>query len=183
VKQQSLLFLALLLSATAALFSIRAVGSSVSAGASPTGLPLAFQNASWGMSPQEVEHANRAVLAPAVESQRFFRKADDDPSHYLFYEQRDLKFLGRAANITYTFRNNHLFTYHVFVSDTDADRLDEDVRRYLTRLLGTKFSEPEDETALKLVWQFKNRIVNYWLVEEDISLRPKYTAVVGVTVR
>ena len=54
------------------------------------------------------------------------------------------------------------------------------MRRYLVREFGPNFMPTEDETALKLIWQFKDRIVNYWFYEDDMALSQKFKAGFGV---
>ena len=133
------------------------------------------------MTPSEVERAGGMALVPASDSLKLYNVAASDPEHYLSYEQRGVKFLGREAKAVYTFRDGRLFACHLFVSDPEGEALDRDMRRYLTRVFGESASLPEDEQTLKLIWQFNDRIVNYWFMEEDLSLRPKYTAVFGIT--
>ena len=141
----------------------------------------AFRNAQWGMHPTEVESANVTTLQPVANSRRFFNDTSTDLSRYHSYEQGSILFLNREARVTYTFHDDRLVAYHVFLSDREGDGLDADMRRYLTRAFGENFSEPEDGSSLKLVWQSKDRIVNYWFMEEPLSLRSQYTAGFGVT--
>jgi hypothetical protein len=142
---------------------------------------IAFLQARWGMRPDEVGKANGIVLEPAIDSQHIDYDPQADTSRYRSYEQREAKFLGRGAKITYTFHDGHLATYRVFLSDPNGERLDADMRRYLTRVFGDKASEQEEGSPLKLVWQFKDRIVNYWFMREELSLRSKYIAGFGVS--
>ena len=151
----------MILSVFAALYSVKARHKDLFLIPSSGAAEHAFLNARWGMTPQQVEAAN--------------------PGQYQGTEQRGVKFLGREAAVSYTFRGDRLYAYRVFVSDEDADTLDADMRRYLVRTFGDGPSESEEESALKLIWQFKDRIVNYWLLKEEFSVRPKYTAGFGVT--
>ncbi len=122
-------------------------------------------------------------LEPVVDNKRFYYDAQADPSRYRSYEQPGVKFLGRQAKVTYTFHDGRLFTYHVFVSDMDGEKLNADLRRYLARTFGDRSSSQEEGSMLKLVWQFKDKTINYWFMEEELSLRPKYTAGFGVSVK
>ena len=175
---------ALILSAAAAWFSIRSLGRSQYPVVGPDKVQKAFRNSVWGMPLSEVERANGSVLVPADKNQHFFPQEDTDPSLYRSYEQHGLTFMGREAMVAYTFRDGRLFAYHVFVTDTDREGLDADMRRYLTRAFGPDFSEIDEEgSTLKLIWQSKDRIINYWFVEDERMLRPRYKAVFGVTTR
>ena len=164
------------------LLSFHALRSSPVVAPSPKESDRAFLNAWWGMKPTEVAVANSATLRPVIDSKRYFYDAQADPSRYRSFEQQEAKFLGRPAKVTYTFHDDRLFTYHVFVSDTDGDRLDADMRHYLMKKFGDRASEQEEESTLRLVWQFRDRMINYWFMQEELSLRPKYTAGFGVTI-
>ena len=178
-----LLFLVLILSVAAAVYS--ASYRSKYPRTSSVALPeSAFLNAAWGMTPSQVEQANGSALERAPSSERFYQAPDSDRFRYGSYQRQGIRYLGREATITYTFRDDRLFAYHVFVSDTDGGALDADVRRYLTRVYGPDASPEEDEqSALKLIWHFRERIVNYWFMKDELSMSPRYTAVIGVTVQ
>lgn len=142
--------------------------------------PRAFLNAAWGMSPAQVKEASHSILAPSASSDRFYRPAPGTENRTQTLEAHGQKFLGREAVVSYTFLDDRLFSYHVFTSDSDADRLDADMRRYLVRIFGTKYSPVEDDSSLKMVWQFKDKLVNYWFYEEDLALAAKFKAGFGV---
>ena len=172
----ALVFL-LALSGAAAFLSMRALRAPVPA---PAEDQHAFRGAEWGMSPEEVQKVTGSSLTPVTNSRQFYRPSEDDRSVYTAYEQQEVSFLRRQADVTYTFRDSHLLSYHVFISDADGDKLDADMRRYLTHTFGDKGSDQEEESSLKLVWQFKDRFVNYWFMPEELSMRPKYKAGFGV---
>ena len=71
----------------------------------------------------------------------------------------------------------------MFISDVNGEKMDADMRKFLTRLYGNRAAvqENEGEPVLKLIWQLKGLIVNYWFMEEELSLQSKYTAGFGVT--
>ena len=142
--------------------------------------PQAFLNARWGMSVMEVERANHSRLEMSVSGSRFYRGAPDTEKRSQTWESRGQKFLGRPAVVSYTFLDNRLFICHVFISDKDADVLDKDMKQYLIRVFGGRYSLTEDETSLKMVWHFKDKIVNYWFYEEDLALIGKFKAGFGV---
>ena len=134
------------------------------------------------MSLKEVESANNLTLLPVDGSKRFYSDAGADTiERYRSYDDRTARFLGWGATVTYTFRDDRLFAYHVFVTDSDGERLDREFRAYLKRIFGEGAGEPNDGAALKLIWHFKERIVNYWFIEDELSLRSKFTAGFGVT--
>lgn len=144
----------------------------------------AFILAQWGMSPKEVETANNTVLKPVNSYRRFYTpKQDIDKTRYQALEQSGLHFLGREASVIYTFIDEKLFGYHVFVSDRDPVAMDKDLRVHLASLYGNETSAVNDETPLKLIWDQANVIVNYWIYKDTVSVTQKYTAGFGVVSR
>lgn len=141
----------------------------------------AFMNAQWGMSPDEIVSANRTALEPATGNRRFFQAEPGDEVRYQTLQAAGHKFLGREAVVYYTFLDGRLHACHVFVSDGSEDLLDADMRRYLIRQWGSQFSEIHDESPLKLIWQFKDLSVNYWIYRDEMSLVHSWKAGVGVS--
>ena len=142
-------------------------------------------NARWGMSPAEVEKANTAPFKEAQSSPKLFtpKETVKDPSRYRVF-QSEISFLGRPAAINYVFFDGKFYTYHIFVNDSDFDGLDGDMRRYLISRFGVGYSEIQDKTSsLKLVWHTREKIVNYWIYEDEYRLRLPMTAVMGVVYR
>ena len=99
----------LILSAVAAMVSIRKVGQSFIPAVDPTETRKAFYNARWGMTPGEVEKANGSSLEPLADNSKFYNDAQADPSRVRSYQKKGGLFLGREATITYTFRDDRLF--------------------------------------------------------------------------
>ena len=143
----------------------------------------AFLSAEWGMTPEAVEKTGGAVLRSVEGDQRFYSASAADAPRYRSYEREGgIKFLGYTGKLTYTFRDGRLLAYHVFVTDGQGEKLDADMRKYLMEHFGERASALEEDQPLKLVWQFSDRIVNYWFMPEELSLTPKYTAGYGVTI-
>ena len=143
--------------------------------------PAAYLSARWGMSPTEVEQANGSSLRPPVSGRRFYQSQPGAEGRYKTLEASGQKFLGREAAVSYTFKDNRLFTYHVFVADDDAAGLDTDMRRYLTRVFGPLAGSVEEEdSSLKEIWHFKDRMVNYWFFEDELAILKKFKAGFGV---
>ncbi len=151
----------------------------------PASSKTAFLNAKWGMSKTQVETANAVTLGPPASKRQLFTPSDRvDASRYQSYEQTvPALFLGRQATVCYVFFDDRLFTYDVFVKDAEGEALDSEMRHYLTDRFGSDLSEVNDQDPLRLVWQEKYRIVNYWFYQEAFSLSQKYTAGFGVVYR
>jgi hypothetical protein len=146
--------------------------------------PSAFFNASWGMTPNEVQHVNSRALHPTESRRKFYSvKQGIDPSRYqAMQEEGGRHFLGRPAEITYIFFDGHLFSYHVFVRDRDALALDQDMRKALIRRFGDDPHVVEDR-LIKMIWNQKDIFVNYWFFMDDLSLSGEYIAGYGVVYR
>ena len=142
-------------------------------------------DARWGMSRAAVEQANGVSLRPFSDISRFYTPPPriKDLSRFQWFQQDGVPFLNRRARVGYLFFDGRFFAYHVFVSDKDPDRLDEEMRAYLEREFGPEHSRSEEEAPLKEIWQSKRLIVNYWLFQEELSLAPKFTAGFGVVFR
>ncbi len=102
-----------------------------------------------------------------------------EDSRYQTWRSEGQRFLGRTAVIHYTFLDDRLFAFHVFITDSDGQKLDSDMRRYLVARFGTQFSREEEDPALKLLWQSKERTVNYWFYERESSLLGRFKAGYG----
>lgn len=140
----------------------------------------AFLDAEWGASAAEVERADKVKLGVSTSPKKFYTvKAGIDPTRYKSLEVQQADFLSRPATVTYIFFDNRLFSYTVFIQDTDAETLDRQMREYLIRRFGEGYSELEDDSPLKMIWHGRELIVNYWLME-TVSLRPKASAGFGV---
>ncbi len=139
----------------------------------------AYFRSEWGMSPEEAVSANGVPLKEKPAGQHFYEAEPGEESRYKVLEA-PCRFLARDSVVSYTFRDGRLVSYHVFTSDTEGEILDADMRRYLKRLFGSNAEDLGGEKALKLVWQTKNKIANYWFYEELNSLTRPYRAGFGV---
>jgi hypothetical protein len=139
----------------------------------------AFLNSEWGMSPNELAAVHGAALTEKTGGRHLYQAEAGTDARYKTLEASG-KFLGREAVTNFTFFDDKLVSYHVFVSDSDEHALDEDMKRYLMRAFGAGSEEEDQGTPLKMVWQTKEKIVNYWLYEEPNALSRPYRAGFGV---
>jgi hypothetical protein len=145
--------------------------------------PRAFLNAVWGMGPEEIARVNQTPLEPPVSGRRFYVPPAGSEARYRTLETRQHKFFGRPSIVSYTFVDDKLFAYHVFVSDEEEETLDKNMREYLADKFGPSGTAVEDGTRLKMVWQKGDVTVNYWFYEEEMGLTGRYKAVLGVLYR
>lgn len=178
----------------AALFGFLAIGLGVawySYAVANRPLPLldqpalrAFINADWGMSKEEVEKANGLPLERAVSSPIFYKTdPGTDDSRHQTWRSEGQRFLGRPGTVYYTFLNGRFFAFHVFITDSDGEKLDADMKRYLEGKFGPDYGVEEEGPALKRIWENNRRIVNYWFYERESSLIGRYKAGYGVLYR
>jgi len=139
----------------------------------------AYFRSEWGMSPAQVASANDVQLKEKPAGPRFYQAEPGSESRYQSLEAPG-RFLGRDAAISYTFYDGKLVSYHIFISGSDPDALDADMRRYLVNTFGPNTDEAEEGSSLKMVWQTKDKIVNYWFYEEQNTLNRPYRAGFGV---
>ena len=139
----------------------------------------AYFHAEWGMSPAQVSVVNGVPLKEQSGGHHFYQAETGSEERYQSLEAPG-HFLGRDSVISYTFHDGKLVSYHIFISDSNDQSLDADMRRYLTGEFGPGGEEMEDGASLKMVWQTKDRIVNYWLYEEPNALTRPYRAGFGV---
>ena len=132
------------------------------------------------MSPEEVAEANHSTLESPLSNRHFYDIPAGQEIHYKTLEARNRRFLGFPAVTSYMFHDGKLFSYHVFISGSDADALNDRMRRYLSDAFGENYSTVEDETPLKLIWHFGDRVINFWSFEEDLALADRYRAGFGV---
>ncbi|GEM_PF-6710429 len=146
--------------------------------------PKAYLNAEWGMSGAQIEIANQTTLQDLSVARKLYTpKEGIDAARYRALEQPGARLLDRDAMVYYAFFDDRLFAYYVFVSDTDGDSLDDQMRAFLASAFGPGYSDVEDEGSLRMIWHNPEIIVNYWLYEESYSLRPKFSAAYGVVYR
>ena len=145
----------------------------------PPPKPKAFLRAEWGMAPDQVAAANGVVLSKPTSRKRFYQPESGTESRYQTLEAPG-RLLGRASTVSYTFLDGALVSYHVFTADSDDEALDAAMRGYLSKTFGPNFEEIRGEPALKMVWQFKDTVVNYWFYEEPNALSQPYRAGFGV---
>ncbi len=177
-NKKNVLLILLVLAATLAILSVRLLNN---IGTATPQSPLAFMDARWGMTADEVAAANQVSLSPAQTNKRFFSPKQGEEGRFQVLAAQGHRFLDRDADVYYTFKDGKLCMMHVFISDKDLDVLDADMRRHLNRVWGPEASEMTDEGPLKQVWQTKDMNVNYWFYEDELALNNRFKAGVGVT--
>jgi hypothetical protein len=141
----------------------------------------AFLHAEWGMSPEQVSEANGTPLEPSTTPvTRFMELGPGEETRYRILEARNQNLLGRESILRYTFKDNRLAGYYLFIPDSDCEALDRDARAYLYMKFGSSAENIDEGTPLSLVWQSNRQVVNYWFIEDEIALAKPCRAVVGV---
>src|SRR5438552_12302723 len=83
----------------------------------------AFLNATWKMSPQEIERANETTLVPGANDIFSFLFAPEVTNRKRFMEmdQKDASLWGHDAEINYLFFDNQLYEYNISLTAYDAN--------------------------------------------------------------
>lgn len=145
----------------------------------------AFFNVRWGMTQHEAEISGGRKLYTVANAGKFYSvKPGILISRYkALQEEPGRLLLGREAEVTYIFFDDHLFSYHVFVHDRDPDVLDHDMKNLLFKKYGQSFIVEENNNPMTMIWNQKDIIVNYWFYKDSFSLGEKYIAGYGVLYR
>lgn len=134
----------------------------------------AFLNATWKMSPQEIERVNRTSLS---DSPTWFLiplelEVTDQGRHKAFV-QKDVSLWGRNAEIDYQFFDNMLYGYDISFT---AYNLDEPHKEILETLRGQFGAGKEEERKradiiYRFEWDTEKQTVSYhmWKDEKEKS--------------
>ena len=139
----------------------------------------AYFRSEWGMSPEEVSRANEVLLVPQTTQQRLYEAPTGQESRYQTLQTQG-RFLSREAIIYYTFMDERLVSYHIFLTDSDGEALDKDMRRYFFRTYGEDSVVVDDGSPLKLLWEKRGMTANYWYFIVGDSEPALYKAGIGV---
>lgn len=129
----------------------------------------AFFNATWKMSPREVERANSVNLRPVFPAYNpftlFVKNPDYDMPEYVMDTLRMSKFehsvrlWGMKCSVFYTFFDDKLYKYEVAFECTDTN----DVLSVIIPALSGRFGEPVDSVNV-LFRRWKNNDETVWIV-------------------
>ena len=130
----------------------------------------AFVNATWKMSPPEIERANNAKLFPYDDP--FVGLGDPavmDRKRFTESRQKDLFLWGYPAELTYAFFDNMLYEYYINLTAYDLDKPFKDILATLRAQFG-EGKEPSDkrkDLIHSLEWNTDKQNVYCWMGKND----------------
>lgn len=134
----------------------------------------AFLHSTWEMSEKEVERANNTFLF--IPDYDFFDFPDSqypkvlNMSRYKSRVQREITIWGYDSRVEYSFFDDRLFEYTLFVKGYDAKQLHEEILKNLSVKYGEGTNESKDDNFLyKMSWDTKLVTIDHWLVKESSS--------------
>ena len=130
----------------------------------------AFLQATWKMSPREVERANHAVLTPnedlwvAIDAPSVM-----DPARYKELLQKDVMLWGHSSKITYSFFDNKLYECYIGMTTYDADKSFSEIRATLEQQFGVGKMDTNKNASLlvNLVWDTPKQKLTMWAGKND----------------
>jgi hypothetical protein len=144
----------------------------------------AFLNATWRMSPPEIERANHVTLS--LDDDLFVLWDAPDIiniNRFTEYKQKDISLWGYPAELHYLFFDRMLYKYYINMTAHEPDKPMKDVLNTLQEQFGT--GKPTPENAGKnfisyLQWDTPKQRVYCWLGTKDkigsykIGIRAEY---------
>lgn len=125
----------------------------------------AFLNATWKMSPHEVERANHALLVPNEDVWIIVDAPSVmDRSRYKELLQNDVMLWGHSAKISYSFFDNRLVEYYVSLTLYETENGLAEIRNTLEQQFGKGKIDPSKTANLiiNLAWDTPKQKLALW---------------------
>jgi len=127
----------------------------------------AFLNATWKMSPQEIERADNAILLPYTDHFTKFGPQVLDTKRLTEFKRSDLMLWGQPAEVMYSFFDDRLYDYYISLKTYDTVQPLQEAIESLTH----QFGQPKDTTtewqAKYFEWHTERQDVSCWLNQKD----------------
>ena len=131
----------------------------------------AFINATWGMSPLEIERANNISLKPGL---TFFMLISKDKKfqypkviHMDRYksldEVQEINLWGFDTKVNYAFFDNRLFEYTLNIYGYNLNKLHEKVSSELIKKFGNGINENDKDLVKSMLWDTETILADYWI--------------------
>lgn len=135
------------------------------------GADKAFLNATWKMSPQEIERANKTHLGPPEESwwEELNAPSVIDKKRYRELVQADISLWGYSAKVTYQFFDDKLKGYSVGLTVYDPDRPFNEILATLNNKFGPGIADLAitDVISRTVDWDAAGQKVELWITKRD----------------
>lgn len=137
---------------------------------SPYSEKKAFFNSKWGMSPKEIEKENKVNLTPAkivlfnIPDQGGFKYPSvvNMERYKLLNQIEHFTLWGFETKVEYSFFDNKLFEYTLFITGYDSTELHITIVTALKRQFGEGIIENKDYYLHSIKWENKINSVSYW---------------------
>lgn len=133
----------------------------------------AFIDATWGMSPNEVQRANNITLVPAKYG--VFHWPDQAKAGYprflerykLLEGENHITLWGFDTKVEYAFLDDKLFECTVFLDGYDSDKMHKIIASTLIKRYGDGAIEENRNYLHAMQWESNSERVEYWLLERQ----------------
>jgi hypothetical protein len=141
----------------------------------------AFLNATWKMSPHEIERANKTSLVKP-EWEIVFGPDVTDQKRFTQLIQEKVFLWGHSAKVTYNFFDNMLYEYFINLTTYNLEKPHKEILETLRKQFGGG-KEDQDKTAddiHRLEWSTEKQDILYWMSKEDkkeeygVGIRARY---------
>ena len=135
----------------------------------------AFINATWEMSPHEVQRANNVNLTPAKNN--FFNLPDQDKYEYprvinmerykLLDQTKYITLWSFETKVEYAFFDEKLFECAMLLEGCDSNKMHKKITSALTEEYGDGVAEDSKTYLHSMHWETTSVRVRYWLLEKE----------------
>lgn len=125
----------------------------------------AFLNATWKMSPQEIERANSTVLSSPLGFPSPITADVMDQKRFQVLLQKEFWLWGHESQVEYQFFDSMLYEYCVLLTVFDIEKS----HREIFEMLRSKFGKERDARAkgsdllYDFEWETEKQAVSYWM--------------------
>ena len=124
----------------------------------------AFLNATWKMSPQEIERANKAVLSLS-DLPILFTPEVIDQNRFKTLIQKDLFLWGHTSQVHYEFFDNMLYEYRVSLTAFDLEKPHKEILEMLRAQFGQEKEAEKRRVDIiySFEWATEKQEISYWM--------------------
>lgn len=129
----------------------------------------AFLNATWKMSPRELERINNTTLSPADSILLLFTPEILNPDRFKALVQKDVFLWGYRAKVQYTFFDNMLYEYYVPLTTSDPNKPHNEILETLRGQFGdgNKDDEKRADLVYNFKWETEKQTISYWMGKNE----------------
>jgi len=124
----------------------------------------AFLNATWKMSPQEIERANKTVLSTS-DLPILITPEVVDQSRFKTMIQKDLLLWGHASQVHYEFFDNMPYEYRATLTAYDLEKPHKEILETLRTQFGKEKEVQKKRTDIvySFEWATAKQDISYWM--------------------